>query len=137
MYIVFTWLSSMPLEMYAMFSPADVAPIPQVRSTFGPLVCERYPWSAIRCAFCCATLARQSLQASDPSPLAARSWLINVWSTDPLVAACAGGVATIGDALAGTSDISRAEPVAIPVNVARRMKDPIAGTTGPAARSEE
>src|SRR5207245_1895726 len=32
----------------------------------------------MRCAFCTATAARQSLQLSAPSPLEARSWLISV-----------------------------------------------------------
>src|SRR5438874_8295562 len=85
--------SLMPPEYQPMFSPAW-RPSPHVRSTCGPLVCERYPCAAIRLALATATLYRQELQVSEPSPLRARS---------PLIKACCVERTTTEGAAAGAA----------------------------------
>src|SRR5437868_232127 len=68
--------SLMPPEYQPTFSPAW-RPSPHVRSSCGPLVCDRYPCAVMRFALATATLYRQELQVNEPSPLRARSPLIN------------------------------------------------------------
>src|ERR1700674_5242781 len=98
----------MPADQSPTFSPAWW-PRPQLRSRFGPLVCEMEPWAAMRAALLRATLARHPFQVSGPRPLAARSWLISACCVDPTpmeggagaLGAGAGAGAAAGGAAAG------------------------------------
>src|SRR2546421_5411114 len=92
-----------------MFSPAWW-PRPQDRSTCGPLVCVREPCAAMRCALLTATLCRQLLQDSGPSPWAARSWLMSACCVELTTRdgrdAAGGGGGAAGAAATGLAGIA-------------------------------
>src|SRR2546425_7617139 len=86
-----------------MFSPAWW-PRPHVRSTCGPLVWDSEPCAAILLALLNATLYRQPLHVSGPSPWVARSWLMSAcWVELTTSEGRAGTGADAGAAAAGAA----------------------------------